>query len=55
MAHGPTLPITLLDALEFAVRRSELFGGHLVGDVLHNCRSLGEDSAIIELKGRHEA
>jgi hypothetical protein len=42
-------------ALELAVRRSELFGGHLVGDVLHNCCSLGEDSAIIELKGRHEA
>ena len=48
-------PRLQLRALEFAVRRSELFGGHLVGDVLHNRRSLGEDSAIIELKGRHEA
>jgi hypothetical protein len=44
-----------LCALECAVRRRELFGGHLVGDVLHNRRSLGEDSAIFQLKGRHEA
>jgi hypothetical protein len=48
-------PRLQLRALERAVERCELLSGGLFGDVLDDRRSFGEDSAVIELKGRYEA